>query len=520
MAKWVFFVAAAFLLNGCGDSAPQQGAVFPTVSGAVRPPWFEVPATPVTSVPPLSPVRRLDCLDDGTLAAVRERPELVVDVFLTCHDELLPLLPADFTTLSTGQTFAIFLTYLAYSMAPYGPSEAMTLEEMLFADHLNGNNYPLLVAHLFYRYAGGWKQGTQLVSFGIPLFAQYGHTQLLVTDTQTGRGILLDPTVGVVADVDFDGLFSTRFGVPAADLVHLGWREESGGLAAWVTAALQSLSAYRPSTLVYFMQADDYVFGKATGAIFELPTPGAYGAAQGTVWWRPALTELLPASRLACLTDAQVNGVRADPSTVSTLFAGCRAELAQRLPGFSDLSEAEWFVVFLTYLSYSSAPYGDSSASTLAELLTTPTAHCYTYALLVTRLFEKYGGAYKKQVRLSMVGFQGQVIGNHVQLFLRHPSGRGLLLDPTVSLVARARFDGVLSGTPISPSDIAFFPWRWDDDRTYYGNLVVSALTNGFGYRTSDMMYFYESRDLEQGSGSFAGIPLPGAYRVKRAAAK
>ena len=92
-------------------------------------------------------------------------------------------------------------------------------------------------------------------------------------------------------------------------------------------------------------------------------------------------------------------------------------------------------------------------------------------------------------VEVAFVGWDGGAIGNHQMLFARNgSSGVPLLLDPTVGLAARATFDQIASGCPISRQVLLAINPK--DELS--GSRAHLAAAHGEGaFRPSDLLYYF-----------------------------
>ena len=89
----------------------------------------------------------------------------------------------------------------------------------------------------------------------------------------------------------------------------------------------------------------------------------------------------------------------------------------------------------------------------------------------------------------------GGVLGNHAQVFYRY-SGREVLLDPTVGVVARVSYADAFAGRPLDPSAIADFYHHADPAIASFKRRVVDALATG-RYRPAERIY------VARGLGNF-----------------
>ncbi len=90
------------------------------------------------------------------------------------------------------------------------------------------------------------------------------------------------------------------------------------------------------------------------------------------------------------------------------------------------------------------------------------------------------------------MGFDGGAIGNHAQMFVETTAG--LLLDPTIGLVARIGFNNLLQGKPLTGDQILLFRQHADDNLEGFRNRVHDSILQG-KYKPGDLLYFFDSID-------------------------
>jgi hypothetical protein len=176
------------------------------------------------------------------------------------------------------------------------------------------------------------------------------------------------------------------------------------------------------------------------------------------------------------------------PQQITKLYARRRREFQAVLgAAFATLDDESLKFAFAGILAYHLKPYGKSSAVTLVQLVRSPALKCDSYAMLTVRLFRLL----QVQIKLSaaFVGWDGDAVGNHVQLFVTGGSF-GILVDPTVGIVAKTTFDDVARGAPVPQSSLADFYFR--PDIAAFHARVRSALLNG-DFRPHNILYYYTS---------------------------
>jgi len=217
------------------------------------------------------PVRALtlDCLTPQLVESVRASRS-IDEAFRRCEGRLRGVLGAEFAHLERPDLRAIFAVLVAQRMAPYGPSRAVELDDLLKAPALACDNYMLLAAHL----AG---EGMSLVAYrkGDPLGT---HAQIFYA--RGGVRLLLDPTVALVALADFDALMAGGK-VPAKSIRHFYAGTE---LVTFLSVVLHGLlnGKYRRAELIYVYDSLDQY--RRTAGLPALPRrppqSGTIGRAQ------------------------------------------------------------------------------------------------------------------------------------------------------------------------------------------------------------------------------------------------
>jgi hypothetical protein len=132
----------------------------------------------------------------------------------------------------------VFAMALAHRFAPYGPSVAVELDDLVREPFLDCDNYNSLAFHL-YRQAGG---DTPVQIVGWEGGAVGNHAQLWIDN------VLLDPTIGIAGALSLPRLFN---GVPLRRLVDLSAQPTLPEYRGRVVGSLGS-GSYRPEDLLYW----------------------------------------------------------------------------------------------------------------------------------------------------------------------------------------------------------------------------------------------------------------------------
>lgn len=188
---------------------------------------------------------------------------------------------------------------------------------------------------------------------------------------------------------------------------------------------------------------------------------------------------------LPCLTPELVEEIRGAVSRMPEAFLACETDLMAATSHLA-LTLVQQQATFAMLVSHAMAPYGQSSALSLADLLLDDVLDCNNYGLLSGHLAAALGLSLDHWL---MAGFDGGAVGNHAQVLLTL-EGRTLLLDPTIGLVADISYDELVAGTPIDTARMAWI-YLWDDPEiVVYSARVMAAIRDG-SYRAVDQIYLY-----------------------------
>jgi hypothetical protein len=223
-------------------------------------------------LPPRSPRdAALDSLTADRIEAVRRDPARALPtVYADCREEIVDDLGAAFRDLAESDRQLIFCCLVAHALAPYGPSEAITLPDLLAATHLNCGNYPLLMARLFEVFD---PKAERLVFIGWAGGAVGHHGMAYRWQPAKTHDLFLDPTVGIVVRADFDTVASGR-SVRGDRVVCFTHRDGDVAMFRWQVSTAFLKGQFRPSDLFYFFEGADHMTRRA-GPANDWPTPGA-----------------------------------------------------------------------------------------------------------------------------------------------------------------------------------------------------------------------------------------------------
>lgn len=219
------------------------------------------------------------------------------------------------------------------------------------------------------------------------------------------------------------------------------------------------------------------------------PPPAAVPPAPRPTQPSPINTAGVRHETLDCLPDTTVAAVRNDPTTIRDTYTSCRDELNADLgPEFTTIPDDGLRAIFTGIVAYRLAPYGNSHAHTINELLAANVLDCDNYMSLAYHL---YGlTADTTAAETHFVGWEGGAIGNHGQMIVTELGQWSVLIDPTIAVVAAIEFDTIVQGTP--SGTLVDFSTR-QELGTFHTN-VVTALLEG-RYRSSDLLYYFEEHE-------------------------
>ncbi|MNX86549.1 hypothetical protein D3C86_1184350 [compost metagenome] len=191
--------------------------------------------------------------------------------------------------------------------------------------------------------------------------------------------------------------------------------------------------------------------------------------------------------KLLCLTSNQLAAVKSDPkNAIPVAFENCSVEIDKKTEQLT-LTPEEKRIAFLSILAHSLAPYGASRSISLKDLLADKSMDCDNYAILTGYFNALFAG---ETHNLKFAGFDGGAVGNHAQLFV--DTEKGLLLDPTIGLIARIGFDDLLQGKPLDHHQAIIFQQHDQPELDFFVKKVYDSVLQG-KYKPSDLLYFFHS---------------------------
>jgi hypothetical protein len=192
---------------------------------------------------------------------------------------------------------------------------------------------------------------------------------------------------------------------------------------------------------------------------------------------------------LECLSREVIESIRRNPPEILSAYNGCQSDLQRHLESWG-LRRDQRYAIFAALVAHRMAPYGESLALTLDDLLAARQLDCHTYVALTGYLLRFLPAS---DYRLRFLGFDGGVIGNHAQL-LFETRDQSILLDPTIGMIAMIGYDELMMGAKVDPDRVfSAFAYK-DSDIDLFERRVVDAVIEG-RYRPSDALYYFQSLD-------------------------
>jgi hypothetical protein len=216
---------------------------------------------------------KLAALTPPLLDDIRSDPANIRSAFGRCESEFVATLGAAFSHLTPREREFAFSTVVAHHLAPWGSdSTCVTFPAMVRERTLNCGNYGLLAHHLARVLLGDRQESVRLRVVGWDGPGIGNHQMLFLDRPERSGSLLLDPTIGLVGNSDFD---TVACGHPVPRRRLLVFRAR-GGLEDFEDVVLGALleGRVRPSDLMYYFDGFDHLLGRY-GHPKDWPTPGA-----------------------------------------------------------------------------------------------------------------------------------------------------------------------------------------------------------------------------------------------------
>lgn len=192
---------------------------------------------------------------------------------------------------------------------------------------------------------------------------------------------------------------------------------------------------------------------------------------------------------MAWLSVASHNSILTAPETVRDIYTLARPAMVSSLgPAFSGQCEDHLRLAFCSILAFDLKPYGPCVVHDLAALLAAPALDCDNYVGLAWHLFRLFRPI--TATKVTALGWDGGVIGNHAQMQGQTTGSPDIYLDPTIGLVVHGcGLDGLV-GDFVYPSNclVSFFGFNPRPAVAPLDAAVRDAVANT-RYRPSELLY-------------------------------
>ncbi len=176
-----------------------------------------------------------------------------------------------------------------------------------------------------------------------------------------------------------------------------------------------------------------------------------------------------------CINE-QIPKIKSTGLQIKEAFLLCEQELIKALPiDRFHLNHDDLFAIYTTIVANKLAPYGNSSASTLKEILVSKYLNCAQQSTFVAEQIKLYGSS---GVTIERVGLDGGSIGNHAIVSYQR-EGVQILLDGTTATIVFAGLEDVLAGQLVSTYSIYDFYTDTDESVEIFRRKVRGALRLG-----------------------------------------
>ena len=157
-------------------------------------------------------------------------------------------------------------------------------------------------------------------------------------------------------------------------------------------------------------------------------------------------------------------------------FILCEAALIKKLPmDRLHLNRDDLFAVFATIVANKLAPYGNSDAQSIGEIIASEYLNCAQHSIFIAEELKRYGAS---GATIERIGLDGGYVGNH-SLVSYQRGGVKMLLDGTTATIAFAGLEEVLAGQLVSGYNIYDFYTHTDESIEIFRRNVRGALHLG-----------------------------------------
>jgi hypothetical protein len=288
------------------------------------------------------------------LNLIRSDPSAIAGLYGTHGGQFAARLP--YTDQPEAHLRLAFCGLLAYELAPYGSSTAVTLEALLAETVLDCDNYCLLAWQLFDLLDPGADVGIAMLGWNA---LGGNHAQLLVS-TEGRPSLIIDPTYALFAETPgFDAWFSGN-AVDPERVVSFDFRDATP-IEEARTIRMLTDGLFTPWNLLYWT-TDIASFGKDA---LDSATPQAPG--RGLMIFPPA-PEVSPSLdarpggpirslEVPYINDDILNELRNEPSRIAEIYSDFRNTFLGDLgPSFASQPESHVQLAFCGLISSLMAP--------------------------------------------------------------------------------------------------------------------------------------------------------------------
>ncbi len=192
------------------------------------------------------------------------------------------------------------------------------------------------------------------------------------------------------------------------------------------------------------------------------------------------------------IADKHIEKIRNNPNLTYIIYHKYKDELNKIIP---NVRNDELYIIFCNIASYSMAPYGECTVSSLDEMLKAPKLHCGKYGLLSIELAKCAIPSIEISVKVHAVTWNNGPFGLHQTLWIHRSHDDGIFMDPTTGIVALASFNEIAMGKKISIRNIFDFGFR--KELAEFRKKVFLALVNGECKPSQILNYFKSPMQCE-----------------------
>ncbi|KAK51570.1 hypothetical protein [Bordetella bronchiseptica] len=225
----------------------------------------------------------LACLPPAAVRQIKQKLDDIEPAYQACRDEIEKRTKG--MGLDDKGLRVVFATITAHASAEYGSTPAYNLPDLLKADGLMSTGYLLLLGHYLHALRIP-SESMRIIGFQGGKIGNYAQGMITVNKTS----LLLDPTVGLVAQVGFNDLLSGRR--LKAEQIVAAYMHASPNLRGTLSSISHAVfdGQYRPSDLLYYFASPNHYLGfngvappgskPLPSNLMRYPTPGGVSLAR------------------------------------------------------------------------------------------------------------------------------------------------------------------------------------------------------------------------------------------------